>query len=157
MNQKRSSKPIHHQLLYLSLLPFIYALALSLANWLGWQELFPHEHHFIRLNSYIYAHSYGALLLGFVSGIKIGMAFEQPRSNTYVLLNWLLLVFAWFSHQSFADLTGILILLSGWLAAIIIDQMAKQNELLGERISRTLLTTQCIVILLLSLIAGLNG
>ena len=102
-------------ILFACLLPFLYALFLACYQWLDWFQLTDYPIHFARINSYIYAHSYGALLLVFFVGIKMGQS--RPHSNDKIkhILYAALALCAWLSFSSFADRQGLIFLIFCWL------------------------------------------
>ena len=117
---------IFTQLAYLSLLPLFLAVCISLYHALNLAQYTGYVFSFARINSYIYSHSYGALLLVFFSGIQTGQNL-QTKNHCLGLFNFILLWLAWFSYHSFADLKGMLLLMGCWLAAFIIDLKTKQE------------------------------
>lgn len=134
MSNKRIDPSMHPAKLikvfaYLGLLPLVLAVILALYQKLNWSVYTGIEMSFARINSYIYAHSYGALLLTLFAGIQIGTIMSRETHAWYVVFNFALLGFGWISYQSFADAQGLALLLCCWLAAMIIDINAKQHAI----------------------------
>jgi len=115
------------KLTYISLLPLFFALLLSIYQVFNLSEYTGYIFSFARINSYIYAHSYGALLLVLLRGIQIGQNI-QGQNRLFIIFNFIILLLAWVSYQSFADSMGMLLLMSCWLAALIIDLKANQHH-----------------------------
>lgn len=119
MNQLETQKTFT-LLAGLSILPLLFALGLALYQAFDVAAYTGTHFSFARINSYIYAHSYGALLLVFFAGIQIGQALQH--ANRWLLIfNFMLLGLAWLSYHSFADQAGLLLLLSCWLAGLLVD------------------------------------
>ena len=150
----------HHSLLkwlmMISLTPLLYALLLALAQAAGWHQLITHEHHFARINSYIYAHSYGTILLSLMCGIQLGQLMNQAGSAWLTVSQFILVGVSWFSFKSFADQTGMLLLVCCWLAALFIDLIARQHDWLPDWYIRMKIKITGAVITMLLLITWIN-
>ncbi len=139
-------------LAYFSILPLFFALFLALYTALDGPAISGYFINFARINSYIYAHSYGALLLALFAGIQIGQNLHSVNKG-YWLFNFILLWLAWLSYQSFADAQGIILLLCCWLAALIIDFHAhNQNAIPNWYGNLKIRLNTIVIILLLSLV-----
>lgn len=143
-------------LAYLSLMPLIFALALAIYHAINIDSITDYTLAFAGINSYIFSHSYGALLLVFYAGIQIGMSL-QIQSRWYAIFNFLLLWLAWISYQSFADARGMLLLLCCWTAAFLVDLRIKQSTSLPNGYGAFKLKINLIVLLSLSLILTINN
>jgi hypothetical protein len=155
MNQLKPHKTFT-LLAVLSLLPLVFALGLALYQAFDVAAYTGISFSFARINSYIYAHSYGALLLVFFAGIQIGQALQN--ANRWLLIfNFMLLGLAWLSFHSFADAQGVILLLSCWLAALLIDFKAKQNAIIPAWYGRLKIKINVVVIVLLLILIMING
>jgi hypothetical protein len=143
-------------LMMISLTPLLYALLLAVAQAAGWHQLITHEQHFARINSYIYAHSYGTILLSLMCGIQMGQLMNQAGSAWLTVSQFILVGVSWLSFKSFADQTGMLLLASCWLAALFIDLIARQHDWLPEWYTRVKIKTTGLVIIILLMIISIN-
>ncbi len=143
-------------LAYISMLPLIFALFLALYVALEGPAISGYFINFARINSYIYAHSYGALLLALFAGIQIGQNL-QAQHHWYVIFNFCILGLAWLSYQSFADALGVTLLLCCWLAALIIDVNAQNQHSFPQWYGNLKIKLNIWVIILLILLVLING
>ena len=115
---------------YLSLLPLVLAVLLALINFFEWPLLTGKTLAFARINSYIYAHSYGVLLICSYSGLQIGMVMEKPQVHFYLWFNFAVILLSWLSFHSFAEMKGLMLLLSCQSAVTVVDHLASKNSLI---------------------------
>ncbi len=141
-------------LAYISMLPLIFSLFLALYVALDGPVISSYFMSFARINSYIYAHSYGALLLALLAGIQIGQSL-QAYDSKYLIFNFSLLGFVWLSYQSFADALGVTLLLCCWIAALIIDVNNQKN--LPTWYGNLKIKLNTLVILILLILVLVNG
>lgn len=156
-DRQKLHNPTLRWLLLISLAPLTYALLLATAQATGWQHVFTHEHHFARINSYIYAHSYGVILLSLMTGIQLGQLLNDVRYPKLTICYFLVIGVAWFSLKSFADQTGLLMLACCWLGAFFIDLIARQHDLMPKWYARMVGKIHLTVIGTLLLIVFING
>ncbi|TDR19359.1 hypothetical protein [Marinicella litoralis] len=118
--------------LYTCLLPLLFSLWLACYQWLNWSQYTGLSLSYARLNSYIYAHSYGALLLVLFVGIRIGQTTSYAQQKYRLALHLSLAMCAWLSLASFADLAGMTFLSFCWMVYAIshrfFTQHAEQNQ-----------------------------
>ncbi len=140
------SKPI--ALATLGTLPFIYALAISAYGFFDLNALFDTELRFSRFKSYMVAHTYGAVIVGFLGGIQWGISLNQATEKQYFIISNVLALLAWFSLFAFASFIGISTILLAFILALLIDRYAHQAGLIPSwfwqlriRISGLVITT----------------
>ena len=154
MNQLESPKTFT-LLAVLSILPLLFALGLALYQAFDLAAYTGISFNFARINSYIYAHSYGALLLVFFAGIQIGQALQN--ANRWLLIfNFMLLGLAWLSYHSFADQAGMLLLLSCWLAGLLVEFRVLRPDNNPIDCDKIKLKLNALVVVLLVLIILIN-
>lgn len=154
MNTEKTLKTI----LILSVLPLLLALLLALYFKFNLAELTGVTIKFARLNAYIFAHSYGALLLASFCGINIGQALQQSWNGLSLWLNFGMLLLSWLSYKSFANWQGMAFLIFCWSAFLLISRYfnhSGQSDVVTS--NQIMLKIQLTVILLLSLITLING
>jgi hypothetical protein len=156
-DRQKLHNPTLRWLLLISLAPLTYALLLATAQATGWQHVFTHEHHFARINSYIYAHSYGVILLSLMTGIQLGQLLNDVSYPKLTSCYFLIIGAVWFSLKSFADQTGLMMLLSCWLAGFFIDLIARQHDLMPVWYAKLIGKIHLTVVTILLLITLING
>ena len=113
-------------LAYLSTLPLCLAVLLAMHKQLGWAAYTGLPLSFAHINAYIYAHSYGAMLLCLFAGIQLGWLLPRAPAAALLVFYFLLPVVAWLSQQSFADWLGLGLLTVCWITSSLLDwQVAK--------------------------------
>lgn len=143
-------------LLIFSVLPLVFALFLAIYFSLNLENIAAISFKFSRLNSYIYAHSYGAILLSTCCGIGLGQVIDSSDAGWTALLYFVLMVAVWLSFKSFADWQGMCFLIFCWLIyATIFFQSSKQIKS-PNWLAQSCFRLQISVILLLSLITLIN-
>ena len=140
-------------LAYFSILPLFLALLLAIYYAVDGAAYTGYSINFARLNAYIYAHSYGALLLALFAGIQIG---QHLQSYWHVTFNFTVLGMAWFSFHSFADAGGMMFLLCCWIAAAIIDITTQQQNTMPKWYGKLKFKLNITIIILISLIIAIN-
>jgi hypothetical protein len=141
----------------LSLMPLLYALFLAIYFWFNLADLTDVTFKFARLNSYIYAHSYGAILLVAFCGISIGLFAEKNQSGLLALLSFLLILITWLSYKSFGDWQGMVLLIFCWVLNLCIFRYFNRTELTNNKLYRSVLKLHTAVIAILALIVLING
>ena len=154
MNQMATNKTFS-TLAFLSILPLFFALCLALYAAFDGAAYTGYRFSFARINAYIYAHSYGALLLVLFAGIQIGQSI-QSHQRWYVIFNFVLMWLAWLSFHSFADAQGIMLLTCAWLAASLIDYQAFKQGIIEADYIGLKLKLDAIVMILLLLLLQIN-
>ncbi len=144
-------------LAYMSLVPLLLTLLLALYHHLDWASFTGVKLSFAHINAYIYTHSYAALLLALFAGIQIGAVLNQKHHSGYVAFNFLIIVVAWLSYQSYADFLGISLLLFCWLTALALDWHAHNQNILPPWYTRLKLKLNLTVMLLLAALLAVNG
>ena len=141
---------------YLSLLPLVLVLLLALINFFEWSLLTGKTLAFARINSYIYAHSYGVILICSYSGLQIGMILEKPQVHFYLWFNFAVILLSWLSFHSFADLKGLMLLLCCQLAVTMVDHLANNNHLIHPSFASLKLRINMALISLLTVLILIN-
>ncbi len=106
--------------LYICLLPLLYSLFLACYQAFDGSSITGYSVPFARINSYIYAHSYGALLIMLFVGIKIGLLMSNKQATSVIGFHLVIAMVTWASFKSFADLNGLLLLISCWIGLALI-------------------------------------
>lgn len=117
-------------LTYLGAIPFLYALALAAYGAMGLNEVFGTELRFVRFKSYMIAHTYGAVIVGFLAGIQWGVSIHQPTDQQYFIASNVLALLAWFSLFAFASLLGLSIITAAFLLALWVDRHAHHQGMI---------------------------
>ena len=152
MNTEKATKIIF----FLSVLPLIFALFLSLYFSFNLADLTTITYKFSRINSYIYAHSYGAILLTMFCGLCLGRLINEEVSGWILLIYFILVMAAWLSYQSFADWIGMSFLIFCWIVHAFLFIKARNLIGLPGWFNQGYIKVQIIIILLLSLITLIN-
>ena len=138
-------------LTYISTLPLLGAMLIALnGRFLAW-GLTGEMLGFARLNAYIYAHSYGALLLCLITGMHLTELIRHQASSIWIVAYFSLLLLSWFSFKSFADFEGILMLACCWVGLLLMSQSQNRNNTNGINTltNNTALITSTLLIALL--------
>ena len=153
MNTEKAFKLI----LLLSVLPLFFALFLSVYFWLNLADLTHASFKLARLNSYIYAHSYGALLLAVFCGINIGHSIDTTRQGLFILLNFVLILMAWLGYKSFGDWQGMTLLIFCWILSLSIFRYFNRAEIATNGLYQSVSKLHIAAIVILTLITIING
>ncbi|WP_223789299.1 hypothetical protein [Marinicella meishanensis] len=144
-------------LAYLSTLPLLLAVLLAMHKHWDWSGFTGMPMSFAHINAYIYAHSYGAMLLCLSVGIQIGWLLHRSPTAGLILAYFSLLPVAWFSQQSYADLLGVGLLTCCWLVASLLDWQVARTEAQAAWLWRLKWRINTLVVAMLLTIMGLNG
>jgi len=143
-------------LTYVGVIPFIFALSIACYDYFNLQSVFDFEVRFTRFKSYMIAHTYGAVIIGFLGGIQWGISLKSTTKHSYFLISNLLALMAWLSLFTFASFFGIAILVLAFLLALGIDRHAYKAELIPEWFWQLRLHISSVVILTLVLLLIIN-
>ncbi len=140
-------------LTFLGTIPFLIALLIACYDHFNLVETFGFEVKFARFKSYMLAHTYGAVIVGFLAGIQWGVALNQIQHKGYFILSNLLTLLAWFSLFTFASFNGVMMVAVAIILAWVIDKNAYRSGLIPEWfwLLRTNISTLVLVILFLLL------
>lgn len=141
----------------LSLLPLLFSLSLALYFYFDWGQITDVFLPWARLNSYIYSHSYAALLLVMFAGIQMGQALNPPYKNWTLLFHFGLLILTWLSFKSFADYQGMLLLTICWAASCLFDMHSLKQNNSEYGIIKLKINLKLTIIVMLVLLITING
>ncbi len=128
MAEKITKKQASKILILLGFLPFLYTLLLALYNALDAAELTGFSYAFARIDSYIYAHSFGVVFFSLLTGIQLGLAIERNLSRSYFIGNVLVFTLAWASFLSYANKYGLLALAIAYVADLMLAYIAQKEQ-----------------------------
>ena len=148
---------INTLLLYACLLPLLYALLLACYQAFDWSTLTGYPIPFSRINSYIYAHSYGALLLVLLVGIQIGQSLHNKPPNAEIILYLSVALSTWISMRSFADMQGVLMLMLGYSTLWFFQLVTTSKPTSTEAFARFRIIISPIILLLLLALILINN
>ena len=140
----------------ISLLPFAFALFLAAYAWFDLANYTGIHWPFARINSYIYAHSFGVILLVLLTGIQMGIIITQSNQRFYLLLSFVLILVAWFSFKTYADFTGIIIMMICYGASWLSDSMIKPLAVIPQWYSALKNRLYVVILLLLAMLCAIN-
>jgi hypothetical protein len=152
MNTEKTTKVIF----MLSVLPLLFALFLAIYFRINLADLSAITFKFSRLNSYIYAHSYGAILLSALCGMALGKTLSNKDTGGITLLLFALMISTWVSYKSFADWQGMSFLIFCCIFYTALFVKNKHLLDLPEWFYQSTLKLLISTILLLSLITLVN-
>lgn len=136
---------------YISTLPLFGALLMALNGRFWAWGLTGEMLGFARLNAYIYAHAYGALLLCLITGMHLAELIRHQTASMWIVVYFSLLYLSWFSFISFADFEGILMLLCCWIGLLLMT--LSQNRIntngINALTNKTAVITSTLLIALL--------
>jgi|GEM_PF-2165372 len=141
---------------YISTLPLFGALLIALNGRFWAWGLAGEMLGFARLNAYIYAHAYGALLLCLIAGVQLAEQIRLEKSSVWLVVYFSLLPLSWLSLVSFADFQGVLLLWCCWLCLLLLR--LAQNSNLTKRTNTNQLThtTDIITVIILAALLAVN-
>ncbi len=143
-------------LTYLGAIPFIVSLLIAAYGFFEWAQYFNYEVRFSRFKSYAMAHTYGAVIVGFLGGIQWGISLNQPADKQFYISSNILALIAWLSLFAFASFIGVMIITLCFLLALFIDHKAHRNLLLPDWFWRLRKTISIVVVSNLTLLLILN-
>lgn len=143
-------------IMLLCLTPLLFALFLAIYFWFNLPDLSDVTIKFARLNSYIYAHSYGAILLVAFCGVSIGLLAGKSQQGLLIALSFLLILTTWLSFKSFGDWQGMTLLIFCWALNLIIFRHFNRTESANE-LYQNISKLHSAVIAILILITVING
>ena len=143
-------------LAYISTLPLLGAMLMSLNGRFWTWGLSGEMLSFTRLNAYIYAHGYGALLLCLMAGMQLSESFGKKVHSLRLLLYFSLLPLSWFSFTAYADFEGVLMLLCCWIGLFLLTVSDNNHLHEPQSLSRLLVKPMGAVITLLTTLLIIN-
>lgn len=144
-------------LAWLSIVPLWLAVLLAMHKQLGWAAYTGLTLSFAHINAYIYAHSYGAMLLCLFAGMQIGWLLQKAPTLALLVFYFLLMAVAWLSHQSYADFLGLGLLTVCWLTTSLVDWQVAKSQNQPSWLWRLKWQVNAMVIATLLVIMILNG
>ncbi len=142
-------------LTYLGSIPFLYALGIACYGYLDLNAVFGTELRFARFKSYMVAHTYGAVIIGFLGGIQWGISLNQPTDKQYFIISNVIALLAWFSLFAFASFIGIATITFAFVLALLVDRHAHRSGLIPDwfwqlrvRISALVITVLVVMLLI---------
>lgn len=141
-------------LTYLGAIPFLIALIIALYDQFDLASTFNYEIKFARFKSYLIAHTYGAVIVGFLAGIQWGISINQESHKSYFIISNALALLAWFSLFSIASFFGVGLITLSILLAWLIDRHIYRAGMIPEwfwhlrtKISILVLLMLCVLLL----------
>lgn len=119
-------------LTFLGAIPFVCALIIAVYDHYNLMQTFGYELKFGRFKSYLIAHSYGAVIVGFLAGIQWGLALNQDKHPGYLISSNLLALLAWLSLFALASFKGVMMIAMAIIFAWLIDRNAYRAGLIPE-------------------------
>ncbi len=119
-------------LTYLGAIPFVFALLVALYDHFNLAESLGYEIKFARFKSYLIAHTYGAVIIGFLAGIQWGVSLNQESHKGYFIVSNLLALLAWFSLFALASFNGVMMIAVAVILAWLIDRQVYRAGLIPE-------------------------
>jgi len=119
-------------LTYLGAIPFVLAVLVAINIHISYPEILGGDIAYAAFKAKALAHSYAVVILSFLAGIQWGISLgEQVTRRLYIVSNVIALV-AWFSLMVFAQSEGLMVVLSGFIVALWIDQKAYKRRMIPE-------------------------
>ena len=143
-------------LTFLGAIPFLYALGIAVYGFFDLNMVFGTELRFARFKSYMVAHTYGAVIVGFLGGIQWGISLNQDSDKQYFIISNVLALLAWFSLFAFASFIGISTILVAFILALLVDRHAHQASLIPEWFWLLRVRVSAVVIAVLVVMLFLN-
>ncbi len=148
---------ISNLLTTLGLLPFVYALLLALYQVLGLGQLTGFAYVFARIDSYIYAHSFGVVFFALLAGLQLGLAINRSLSKMYLFSNLVLFSLAWASFLSYANQYGLMVLTLAYVVDLMVAYVAHKEQQIPRWFWLFRLRMNVLITLILLLIILING
>ncbi len=143
--------------LYICLLPLLYSLFLACYQAFDGSSITGYSVPFARINSYIYAHSYGALLIMLFVGIKIGSLLSNKQATSMIGFYLVVAMVTWASFKSFADMQGIALMMLCFLITWLYEIKFENKTSTTKHFDHFNKTIKPIVTVLLLLHLLING